>query len=354
MSNQEKRAALIARAEDVSKRTPYTKEDSSLFASLLKLSDAMLIEGEPSNSDEQRAASLRFRSLLTDKQIRTYTPLSTGADGQVIAQGFEAQVKSLQIADGPLFAGSPLLTNFYAKNMAPSRTVVCDDLGSTGYVLSENSGAGADEAEITFSGVTFSKKFFSTGIMLVSMPELDQDYSSWTTTEQLLSKTTAARLSRIQNATWLAALKTALALNSSAAVAAGGSSVTAANIYALVSAVGAAYRSSAAFIMSPAQQTALGGLITAGSNTREFENVLDAKPTVLGYPVHVIAAASTSDILYGDFSFAMSKSMPMEIKTLTQRFAADGYLAVLVAQRADFQWSVATTSDSPVKSLSFS
>jgi HK97 family phage major capsid protein len=353
-SNQGKRAAIIARAEQVSSRTPYTKEDSSLFASLMKLSDAMLVEGEQTTTDEQRAASLRFRSLLTDKQIRTYTPLSTSADGQVIAQGFEAQVKSLQIADGPLFAGSPLLTNFYAKNMAPSRTVVCDDLSSSGFILTENSGAGADEAEITFSGVTFSKKFFSTGIMLVSMPELDQDISSWTTTEQLFSKTTAARLSRIQNATWLAALKTALALNSSSSVSAGGSSVTAANVYSLISAVGAAYRSSAAFIMSPSQQTAIGALITAGSNAREFPDVLSAKPTIRGYDVHIVAAASASDILFGNFSFAMSKSMPLEIKTLSQRYAADGYIGVLVGQRADLQWSAATTSDSPVKTLSFS
>jgi HK97 family phage major capsid protein len=354
-SNHEKRAALIARAEEVSKRKPFTQEDTALFNSLMRLSDAMLVEGEPSNTEEQRAVSLRFRELLTGKQIRTYTPLSTGADPQLIAQGFEAQVKSLAIADGPLFAGSPLLTNFYATNMAPSKTVVADDLSSTGFVLVENAGAGADEAEITFSGVTFGKNFFSTGIMLVSMPELDQDISGWTTTETLLAKTTAARLSRIQNATWLAALKTALALNSSASIHAGAANITANNVYGLVSAVGAAYRTSpsAAFIMSPAQQTALGALITAGSNTREFPEILNAKPTLLDYPVHIVAAAAASDILFGDFSFAMSKSMPMEVKTLTERFVLDGYLGVLVGQRADFQWSVPTTSNSPVKMLLF-
>src|SRR5258708_11105848 len=53
-SNHEKRVALIARAEEVSKRNPYTKEDSSLFASLMRLSDAMLVEGESTSNDEQR------------------------------------------------------------------------------------------------------------------------------------------------------------------------------------------------------------------------------------------------------------------------------------------------------------
>jgi HK97 family phage major capsid protein len=162
-------------------------------------------------------------------------------------------------------------------------------------------------------------------------------------------------LSRIQNATWLAALKTALALNASTQIHAGGANITVANVYSLVSAVGAAYRASpsAAFVVSPAQQTALGALITAGSNTREFPDVLSAKPTILGFPVHVVAAGAASDILFGDFSFAFSKSMGMEVKTLTERFALDGYLGVLVGQRADFQWSVATTSNSPVKTLLF-
>jgi HK97 family phage major capsid protein len=355
-NNKQRRAEVISRAEAILQSKPLTHEHTALFNGLMKLSDVMLVDGEQTTTDEQRAASLRLRALLTGQQTRTYVPMSDAVQGAAGLErtGFEAQVKNLMIADGPLFAGSPLLTNFYATNMAPSKTVACDDLSSTGFVLTENSGAGADEAEITFSGVTFGKKFFSTGIMLLSS-ELAQDISSWTTTEQLLAKTTAARLSRIQNATWLAVLKTALASNSSAAVAAGGSSVTAANVYSLISAVGAAYRSSAAaFIMSPSQQTAIGALITAGSNAREFPDVLSAKPTIRGYDVHIVAAASASDILFGDFSFAMAKSMPMEIKTLSERFCLDGYIGVLVGQRADFHWSVATTSDSPVKTLSFS
>src|SRR5258708_9155739 len=202
----------------------------------MRVSDDSLVEGEPRNTDEERAASLRFRELRLGKQTRTYTPLSTSADPQLIAQGFEAQVKSLMIADGPLFAGSPLLTNFPATNMAPSKTVVCDDLSSTGFVLTENTGAGADEAEITFSGVTFGKSFFSTGIILVSSSLVD-DLSSWTTTEKLVAKTTAARLSRIQNATWLAALKTALALNAGAGIHAGGATITASNVYSLIASV---------------------------------------------------------------------------------------------------------------------
>src|SRR5260370_40144132 len=103
--------------------------------------------------------------------------------------------------------------------------------------------------------------------------------------------------------------------------------------------------------MSPTEQTSIGALITAGSNTREFPDILSAKPTLGGYPVHIVAASAASDLLFGDFSFAMAKSMPMEVKTLHQRFAADGYMGVLVGQRAHLQWSVSNSSNSPLNTV---
>jgi hypothetical protein len=91
------------------------------------------------------------------------------------------------------------------------------------------------------------------------------------------------RLSRIQNLTYLAALKTALGSNSSAAVAGAGASVEAQDVYTLASAVASPYRASAqcAWVMSPAMQTALGNLKMADSGIREFPHVLEASPTLL-------------------------------------------------------------------------
>src|SRR5260370_19176316 len=150
MSKTHQRSALIARAESLLQKKPYTQEDNALFNSLIRLSDAMILDGESSSTDEQRKASLRFRELLLSEK-RTYTPLSTGADGQLIAQGFEANVKNLMIADGPLFAGSPLLTNFPAKNMAPSKTMAADDFTSTRVVQRADVRAGASAAAINSS-----------------------------------------------------------------------------------------------------------------------------------------------------------------------------------------------------------
>jgi HK97 family phage major capsid protein len=356
--SKEKRAGIISRAESILERKPLTHEDTALFNSLMKLSDAMLVESE-SSVDEQRKASLRFREVLSgSREFRTYSPLATGADGQIIAAAFEDKIKSLMISAGPLYAGSPALSNFYADNnkMQPTKFPVCDDTASTGFVLTENTGAGADEAEINFSGVSFGGgKFFSTGVILVST-SLVEDLSSWSTTEALVQKTASQRLSRIMNSTWLPLLKTALAANSSAPVAAAGSSPVTADVYTLVASVEPSYKASpnAGFLMSRAMQNTLGQLILTGSYLQAFKHVLDAQPTLLGYPVFVSSGASSTDLIFGDLSYAYSKSTPLQLKTLNERFVLDGYIGLLLGKRADFQWSVSTTSDSPVKYLTFS
>jgi HK97 family phage major capsid protein len=236
--------------------------------------------------------------------------------------------------------------------MNPSKLPVSDDLSSTGYALTENVGPANDEAEINFSGVTFGQTTFSSGIMLVST-SLSEDLTAWTTTETLVKRTAAARLSRIMNNTWLPVLKTALAANSSATVSAAGSNIAEQDIPTLVSAVGAAYRLNATFVMSPATQKSIS-LLLDGNGRPVYRHVLEANPTLLGYPVHIVNGAATKDILFGDFSYAIAKSVPMELRTLRERFILDGYIGLILQQRADFKWTVASTSDSPVKTLSFS
>src|SRR5271154_532984 len=153
--NMSKKSELITRANALLSKKPYSQEDNALFNSYMRLADA-LPNDDSISAPENREASMRLRSLLLDTsrnapQTRTYVPMNETDDAALLPTGFEAQVKNLMLADGPIFAGSPLLTNFYAKNMAPSRAVTCDDLSSTGFVLTENSGAGADEAEVTAS-----------------------------------------------------------------------------------------------------------------------------------------------------------------------------------------------------------
>jgi HK97 family phage major capsid protein len=357
MSFKAKRAALIAQADSLLAKPNFSKEDRSKFESLMSLASAFVgVDEQPAAvTDEKRQATKYFRDLMLGPEIRTYVPLSTSADSQLIAQGFERDIKTLMIADGPLFAGSPLLTNITVQKMGPSKQPVSDDLSSTGFVLVENSGPANSEAELNFSSVLFGSSTFSSGIILVSS-SLYEDLEAWTTTEQLVKRTASARLSRVMNITWLTALKTALVANSSAAVANTGgigASINNADVRELVNAVGAAYRPNAAFIMSPAIQRNIATIVD-GNGRPVHRHILDPQPTLQNYPVHIVAAASANDCLFGDFSFAYAKSSAIEIQTMSERFILDGFLGLVLAQRADFKWSVATTSDSPVKHLVFS
>src|SRR5260370_17281581 len=102
-SNHQKRAALIARAEAVSLRTPYSQADSSLFTSLMRLSDAMLDESEPSTSDETRKASLRLRDAVLGTQYRTYSPMSDSGQPALIANDFSSKISQRIFSSGPLY-----------------------------------------------------------------------------------------------------------------------------------------------------------------------------------------------------------------------------------------------------------
>jgi len=92
---------LLSRAAELMSKKDFNRQDRALVESYIQLANA-LKEAPEANviENEQRKASLHFRSLLMGKQLRTYTPLSTSAP--LIAQGFEAQVKNLMIADGEL------------------------------------------------------------------------------------------------------------------------------------------------------------------------------------------------------------------------------------------------------------
>jgi len=46
-----------------------------------------------------------FRKLITGPAIRTYQPMSTSLDSQIIVQGFETDLKTMMLANGPISPG---------------------------------------------------------------------------------------------------------------------------------------------------------------------------------------------------------------------------------------------------------
>lgn len=335
--------------------TPQTRERLKFLLSALATMREFghdIEKEEPVVRTASQGATDFRTTFFSEEATRSYVPLSLSNGASLIPSDFEVHLKQTMLADGPLFAGSPLLTNLLAKTMTATKLATNSD-SNVGIVVTENT-ALTDDAELTgLNGVTIgnTSKNFSTGLLLASA-SLGDDAPNF---EQSILKMASPRLSRIQNATFLAALKTALGANASANVAAAGSTIAAEDVYTLASAVSSTYRASAqcAWIMSPAKQTALGALKTSNGGQREFPDVLKAQPSLLGFPVHIIAQADDDDCLLGDFSYVYTKTTGVLMNVLRERFILNGYLGYLLSERCDVAWAVSSNSDSPVKFLTF-
>lgn len=357
-STVEARAQLIARATELLSKKPYTKEDSSLFDSYMKLADAMNDGPTPKQEDRAKSQSEELRKYILS-ETRTYSPLTTSTTGQFIPTEFEKQLILTAMSAGPLFAGSPVCSEVQTPTGGPRKMPTSNDVANVGYVQTE---AGAPtEAEITLGQTSMAATTFSSGIALLSN-ELLQDADWILTGEKVLSKTLGMRLGRIQNQTFLASLLTQLAANSSAFVTPAVSGVISyTDIVNLVSAVNAQYRYSdrAGFLMNSSTQKELASLVDADGRPI-LHHILDQKPTLIGYPVFVsdyadnIAASGSgkSPVLFGDWSYVFIRHIPgIDLQVMRQRFAEYGQTAFIARKRADMQYSIPSTADSAIKVL---
>jgi HK97 family phage major capsid protein len=308
------------------------------------------------NDDEQRKASLRFRNALLGES-RTYNPLTLSTP--VVPQDFSDQMAVLGLAAGPLYLGSPILTNIERKNNEPLKVPVSTDL-NVGYTQAE--AALITEQELNFAKVSLGTNTFSTGIMLVGN-DLSDDISSWTNVQNLLLRTASARLSRRMNQQFTPALVTNLAANSSASIASGTAGVIGADdIASLVASVNGQYRSSesAGFLLNSDTARQIYG-IKGTDGLRIFKHVLDPKPTLLNYSCFISdyvdnIATGNHPLIFGAWDYIYSRQIPgFEIQVLHERFVID-YQAqgVIIRQRGDMQFAVPSTSQSALKMLTIS
>jgi HK97 family phage major capsid protein len=328
-------------------------------AAALESATGRHIEIETAEQRKAREERAMLRHVLsTNGEYRTYSPLASSGSPYV-PEGFEKILVEAQMSAGPLFSGSPLVTNVYVTEGNPSKLPTLDDLSSTGFVVDENT----TETDGVFSpkNVTLTLQKFSSGLTQYSM-ELAQYVEGFEGLTQVLGTAIGRRISRIQNSTFLAALLTTLGSNDSASLTSGTAGIiTDGDVEDLVGEVNSAYAtsSSAAFLMSRGAQTMLGKLKTS-SGYPVFKKVLAAKPTLLGFPVYVSAfcdtvATGNKPVLFGDWSTVFIRSIQgFSIRTLTQRFADLGIFAMLASKRAAMAYGIQSTSDSAIKLLQIS
>jgi HK97 family phage major capsid protein len=356
-NNKQRRAEVISRAEAILQSKPLTHEHTALFNGLMKLSDVMLVDGEQTNTEASRAASLRVRDAILG-EARTYSPMSDSGQPQLIAADFSAQMAQLMLSAGPMYFGSPVLTSIERSNLSPTKIPVSTDLG-VGYDQTE--AGNTTEQELNFSSVNLSKNTISSGIILVSQ-DLCVDLESWTTVEALIQRTASARLSRRQNQKFIPLLVTNLAANSSASIASATTGLLGGDdIASLVASVNGQYRSSASagFLLNSDTARQIFN-IKDSEGMRMFKHVLDPKPTLLGYPVFVSdyadsIATGNRPLIFGAWSYVYSRHVPgFELQVMKERFSLDGYQGIIIRQRGDIQYSVPSTSESALKMVTIS
>lgn len=390
-----KRSRLKKSAMEISQKKNRTKVDDARIDSMLeeikeasdelrRLHDLQGVIASMASDDVQNRARVERLNFILEsegvqkvfidgakrsdisKEIRRVlkgevrTAMNEGTNNQggyLVPQQFEKELIELQIASGPLFADSPLLTNIPTATGGPRTVPVTDDTANVGFVQGENTLV--TEADPTLSQMSLGVATFSSGSVLVSNSLIEDAFDS---VEKVLQRSLAARLSRAQNKQFLPALLTTLAANSSAAVAAGGASIGADDIHNVLYSVNAQYRKSpqAAWVMNTSTAKAIAALKDSQNRyIYKFERDEQGNVSLEGFPVQFCdycdtIASAKNPILFGDFSYLMLRHVPgITLQVLRERYSEQGSTAVIARKRADMEYAVPSTSDSAIKYLHF-
>jgi HK97 family phage major capsid protein len=292
------------------------------------------------------------------KEFRTYSGLVSSGD-PMVPQGFITKLQEAQISAGPLFAGSPLLTDVSGGLTGPTKIPVMDDTSTgTGYDVTEDSQETYQNPSLSNVSSTLSR--FSSGIILYSL-ELSDDVVAFDKLTNVLARSLGRRVSRIQNQTFLASVMTALAANSSAGALSSETSglVSFDDVVSLVGSVNGAYRTNASFLMNSKTATQIGKL--KDSQGRPIlRDILAPQPKLLGYDVYIgdfcddPNTTENKPVIFGDFSTLYSRATDFTIQVFRERFIDQGSYAVVARRRADVQYTIPTTADSALKYLTIS
>lgn len=386
---REQRDALLREAQQITANPNATKQDLKRAdvllarASNLRSRESMQARAAVAleevsgqrieiETEEQRAVRLdreeeraTLRKLLFGTmpegsyELRTYSALSDTAS--IVAQTFVNRLALTMKASGPLYAGSPLVTNVTTGTGLTAKLPCLDDT-SDGFEVSESVAESDGVFSPTNTSITLRK--FSSGICLYSM-ELADDVMTWDSLTQILARSLGIRLGRAQNKAFLATLLTALEANSSASVPSASAGVVGYDdVVALTSGVNGAYRQNGSFLMNSSTALALSKIKTAVTTETTglpiFPDILSPQPKLLGYDVYISdyaddVATSNHPVLFGDFSTLYCRQTEgFGIRTFKERFVDSGSFAALVRKRCSMVYSIPSTADSAIKMLTIS
>jgi HK97 family phage major capsid protein len=306
--NQDTQAQLLARASELLSKKPYTKEDSSLFDSYVKLASAM--EDAPAvNEDRNAEASKSLRSYLSTGERRTYAAMSASVEGgYIVTQSFYAKVTAMLAAVDPLFDQN-VVTMFEDTHGGTLKAPVMTDETQSASIVSENTDG--TEQEITFSGLSLAKADTWRSGKFVYSQQLAQD--SAFPMEDVIAKAAAVRFRRGIGAANVATL---VSQASKALDAANVSSVTLDNVLDLLGSINADYQASPKFRVLMNQAT-LTNLLKQKDSSGKYQKMIewddDAKVYVIaGKPIAISPSvdsvgANKVPVVAGDLSYFFNR-----------------------------------------------
>jgi HK97 family phage major capsid protein len=382
MPSPSSRAEYLALAEELTKRTNFTKEDSARVSALIAMAELTtptigearlrtqllreeMAPGQPSDREIRsffagaNPKGPQFESPGSGlASMRTYAGLDTGtsgdAGGYTIPVGFHADVlQAMRAADGLFRAARWLFTTTGNVLNYP----MSDDTSSLGdaAVLSESQAIGQGP-NATFGNLQFpNASLWSTGQFLYSV-QLSQD--SGIDLGAYFAKIFGLKFARGCGkqfiATLLAGAATGLTTASPSAIVEG-------EVFDMVDSLDAAYAMAptAGWLMNLNTLIAISKIRTSGGQV-SFPMQIDdqGRPILLTRPVYISPSmdsigASKKVAVFGDLDRFIVRSAMDSFRTLVyrERYMASHSLGTQAWWRLDGKLGLAGVSDAPVKVL---
>ena len=289
---------------------------------------------EQRTANERRAFSDYIRyGRVDNSNLQEHRDLTTGTAGQLVPQSFYPVLTETQKSYGYILA---VVNNVETNDGAPQKYAVVDDTANGLVVLGEDTAA--SETDPAISGGIISTDFCSTGIVTVSLAQLQDsafDIDAWLRNSmgKRYYRGLAADVTK-GNGSNIAGLVSSV---SAGVTSAAPTAIAWADIAALYAALDPAYEANAVFSMSTSTRGAL--LATTDSlgrplyipapNAQAFDQMLGKRVVINPFMDGV--AATKVPVLYGDHSAYILRSVRpgLAIVRLNERFMEKGMVGFI-------------------------
>ena len=315
------------------------------------------------HTDETRAAQkvaftnyLKFGAIDTEHLTET-RDLTTGNTGQIIAQDFLPTIIEAQKAWGALMMAVNQKTT---ANGEPLKVALVNDVSNVSQVIGE--GIVAPEVDPAFTGFINSVDFLTTGVIRVSLAELQDSYFDL---DNWIRNAFGKRIARGVSKLMVAGSTSGNFQSIITTAAPGPTSVAPATVgytdfVGLYSELDPAYVQNASFVMNSTTRGSILGVLDGFGRPLFVPSVnTDTLDTILGRPVVIsqyhpnLAAGAVGAVQFGSLTdgYTLRTAGEISVLRLNERYAETGEVGFIGYHRNSGYATVADTAIAPILNL---